>query len=282
MIRRLLWIILHPLYENHHTKHLITSAVNFFKPDSVIVGSHKIFIDKDDRVISTELLLSKKWEEYERSLFSKSIKSGDTVIDIGAHIGTYTLIAAQKVGPKGKVYAFEPLLKNFELLKKNVETNGYQNVVLINKAVSNKSGTSKLFLSNEDNYGDQRIYASQDNRKSLTIKTTTLDEFFKDKNKKINVIKMDIQGSEVLALKGATKLLKYNKNFKLFTELWPKALLEAGSSAVEYLNLLKSNKFSMYEIDGQKEITKKISPKQILADYHENSPVNADLFCVKD
>lgn len=282
MIRKLLWIILHPFYENRYTKKIITNIVNFFKPDFVIVGPHKIFIDKDDRVISTELLLSQKWEEYERSLFGKSIKPGDTVIDIGAHIGTYTLIAAQKVGPMGKVYAFEPLPKNFELLKKNVEVNGYKNVVLINKAVSNKNGTSKLFLSNEDNFGDQRIYASKDNRKFLTIKTITLDNFFKDKTKQIQIIKMDIQGSEVLALTGATKILKQNKHLKLFTELWPKALKESGSSATKYLNLLKKNGLNLYEIDSQNEKIRKVTFERILKTYPENSLFNADLFCVKE
>lgn len=281
MIRKLLWTILHPLYENRYTKKIITKVVNFFKPDFVIVGPHKIFIDKDDRVISTELLLSQKWEEYERSLFGKSIKPGDTVIDIGAHIGTYTLIAAQKAGPRGKVYAFEPLPKNFELLKKNVEANGYKNVVLINKAISNKNGTSKLFLSNENNFGDQRIYASKDNRKFLSIKTTTLDNFFKNKNKQIQVIKMDIQGSEVLALKGASQVLKLNKNLKMFTELWSKALREAGSSTEKYLELLIHHKFRLYEIDSQNEKTIKVSLKKILTDYPESSFFNADLLCIK-
>lgn len=279
--RFILWKVLHPLYESKYTRKGIVKIVNAFKPDSVVVGPHKMFIDKEDRVISAELILSGKWEEYESNLFEKSIQPGDTVLDIGAHIGYYTLIAARKVGPKGKVYAFEPLTKNFNLLKKNVEANGYTNVELINAAVSNKVGIAKLFLSNEDNYGDQRIYDSEESRKTLRINTTTLDKYFSNR-KGVNVVKMDIQGSEMLALKGAIQLFKRSRKLKVFTEFWPKALRQAGSSATEYLNLLKRYRLELYEVSNEKASVKKVSPKTLLGRYPETSMFNADLMCIKE
>ncbi len=240
-----------------------------------------MFIDKDDRVISAELILSRKWEEYERQLFAHSINPGDTVIDIGAHIGTFTLVAAQKAGPNGKVYAFEPLAKNFLLLKKNIYINGYKNVVVVNKAVTDKVGTGKLFLTNEDNFGDQRMYDSGESRVSMSVKTTSLDAFFKNRDQVVNVIKMDIQGSEVLALKGAAHLLNNSKQLKLFTEFWPKALRQAGSTATEHLNLLKKHGFSLYEIDSQNEKKMKVTAQRLFTAYPEDSIINADLFCIK-
>ena len=237
--RGVLWTVVHQIYENPYTKAVVSPVVNFFKPESLIIGGHRMYIDKDDRVISLELILSGKWEKFEASLFEQNIKPGNIVIDIGAHIGYYTLIAAKRVGPKGKVYAFEPLPKNFELLKKNVEVNGYKNVVLVNKAVSNKNGKSKLFLSNEDNFGDQRIYDPEGNRRSTSIRTIKLDTFFKNKEKRINVIKMDIQGSEVKALTGASEVLRKNKKMKILTEFWPRGLYLSGSSGRDYLELLK-------------------------------------------
>lgn len=280
-IRNVLWVILHPIYENKYTKGAVSNLVNFFKPKSVIIGDHRMYIDKDDRVISLELLLSGKWEEFEAELFEKSIKSGDTVIDIGAHIGYYTLIAAKKVGPKGKVYAFEPLPKNFQLLKRNIEINGYKNVVLINKAVSDKNSKSKLFLSNENNFGDQRIYDPKENRKSVSIHTVTLDSFFRNRNKKINVIKMDIQGSETKALTGASEVLIKNKSMRILTEFWPRGLHQSGSSGRNYLELLKKNGFKIYEINSLTKIVSRVSVPKILRAYPKDSLYNADLLCIK-
>ncbi len=281
MIRKILWLILHPFYENNFTKGAITNVVNFFKPDFVMIDGNKIYIDKDDRVISTELILSGKWEEFEIGLFRQNINPGNVVIDIGAHIGLYTLIAAKKVGPKGKVYAFEPLEKNFKLLKKNVEVNGYKNVVLVNKAVSNKNGKSKLFLSNEDNFGDQRIYDPEGNRRSTSIRTIKLDTFFKNKEKRINVIKMDIQGSEVKALTGASEVLRKNKKMKILTEFWPRGLHLSGSSGRDYLELLKVYKFKVYDIDSAANKVSKISFQRLLKNYPKGSLFNANLLCVK-
>ena len=92
---------------------------------------------------------------------------------------------------------------------------------------------------------------------------------------------MDIQGSEVLVLKGASQLLKANKHIKLFTELWPKGLKQAGSSAAEYFSLLKQHAFSLYEIDSQNKKLNKASQNRLIAKYPEDRSFNADLFCTK-
>lgn len=68
------------------------------------------------------------------------------MIDVGAHAGYYTLIAARAVGDKGRVFAFEPELSNYKLICKNVQLNSYRNVVPVRKAVTNITGSIKLFL----------------------------------------------------------------------------------------------------------------------------------------
>jgi FkbM family methyltransferase len=79
-------------------------------------------------------------------LFKGIVKEGMVVVDIGANIGYYTLIAAKLVGKSGIVYVFEPMPSNYECLCKNIEVNGYTNVVLIQKAVSNKYGIAKVWF----------------------------------------------------------------------------------------------------------------------------------------
>ena len=85
-------------------------------------------------------------EKYETELFKKMVQDGMVVVDIGANIGYYTLIAAKLVGNKGIVYAFEPEPSNYELLCQNIAINGYTNVVPIEKAVSKTSGKTKLYV----------------------------------------------------------------------------------------------------------------------------------------
>jgi len=86
-------------------------------------------------------------------------------------------------------------------LKKNVEINGYKNVELVQRAVSNKTGKIKLYLC-EDNTGDHRIYDLHDERKSIEIEAIRLDDYFKNYNGAVDFIKMDIQGAEGGQFKG--------------------------------------------------------------------------------
>ncbi|TSC88415.1 MAG: FkbM family methyltransferase [Microgenomates group bacterium Gr01-1014_16] len=240
-----------------------------------------MFIDKNDRVVSLALILNGVWEEFETEVFKKNLKRGDVVLDIGANIGYHTLIAAEIVGNNGHVYAFEPDSKNFGVLKRNVEVNGYKNVILVNKALSDKNGVGKLFLSTEDNHGDFRIFGSNDDRKSVDIELVRLDSFFGNHIPKINVIKIDVQGAEALIFKGASKTLKAIKKIKVFTEFWPKALRLSGSSAEEYSHILMKNRFKIYEIDSSEKRMAEVSFQKLFEKYPEDSLYNADLFCVK-
>jgi FkbM family methyltransferase len=232
------------------------SLFHLLKPKSVMVQGHRMYLDDQD---SLELATREIYEPFETALFKKAIKPGQTVLDIGANIGYYTLIAAKIVGPRGKVYAFEPDPDNFSLLKKNVEINGYANVVLINKAVSDKTKTAPFFL-NKTNKGDHRLYDSNDGRPSILVQTVKLDDFFKKLNSKIHFIKMDIQGSEAMALEGLKATIKNNSRIKLMTEFWPYGLNQAGHSPSDYLKTLKTLKFKLWEI-SEKEKT--MRPAQI-------------------
>ena len=103
-----------------------------------------MYLKLNDAGISRELALLGVHEPIATRLLNQQIKSGMRVIEIGANIGYYTLIAANLVGESGKIYAIEPEPANYALLTKNVEVNGYKNVIPIQKAISNEIGTSKL------------------------------------------------------------------------------------------------------------------------------------------
>src|SRR5262249_46293166 len=144
---------------------------------------------------------------------------------------------ARRVGPRGRVFAFEPDPANFALLRRNVEMNGYRNVVLSPLAVSDRCGPSRLFLS-DSNTGDHRVYDPADGRPSVGVETVTLDRYFDGYDGPVDLVKMDIQGAEYGALVGMRGLLARQARVKLATEYWPHALRKGGGDAARYLGLL--------------------------------------------
>jgi FkbM family methyltransferase len=250
-------------------------------PNDVVladVHGQKMYLDTGDKEVSSVLLLTGVHEKYETHLFKRVVVEGMTVVDLGAHVGYYTLLAAKLVGEKGKVFAFEPDPDNFSLLLKNIQTNRYGNVFPVQKAVSNKTGTSKLYLSRE-NKGDHRIYDSYDSRESIEVEVTTLDAFFEDKQYPIDVIKMDIQGAEMAALQGMTKIISKNDTLMIMIEFWPEGLRTFGFSPAEFVNKLIEYGFKLYTITSQEPWTKPIDVAHIMKICENRKTIN--LFCQK-
>ena len=111
------------------------------KSNIVEIEGRKMFTQNNDGLA---LSVFKIYEPNQTKIVKKYVHEGDVVIDVGAHVGYYTLLMAQLVGKNGKVYSFEPDPVNFELLKKSVEINGFENVILIQKAVSDTTEKIRL------------------------------------------------------------------------------------------------------------------------------------------
>ena len=160
----------------------------------------------NDGVIGKYLPLYGDWAESENILMSEHINEGDTVIDIGANIGTTVLSMSKNVGKKGKVIAFEPQLLMSQCLNTNLTLNDINNVDVYNLAISNKSGWAKINdheFSDKGRYGEAGI--SDDGTR---VKTITLDEMKLDS---CSLVKIDIEGHEWQAIQGAKKLLLDHK-----------------------------------------------------------------------
>jgi len=126
-------------------------------PESVVtIYDIKLFLDKNDMMVSKSIALDKFWEREETDLLEKFIDEGMCVVDVGSHIGYYTTLFAKWVGRSGKVISIEPDPFNFQLLLKNIKTNQFSNVSVFQKALSNNNEKAILFQS-VSNKGDHRI-----------------------------------------------------------------------------------------------------------------------------
>jgi FkbM family methyltransferase len=236
-------------------------------PEFIMFNGNKIFLDSENSI--NLAACGYKSEDYALSLFEAEIETGSVVLDIGANIGLYTLAAAKYAG---KVYSFEPDPITFPNLKKNVEGNFYENVVIINKAVSDRRGRMQFSSSSgKSSRGGNHLVSNLDdtNAEFVLVDTIALDDFFKDTTLKIDVIKMDIEGAEFQALRGMKNLILATKHMKLFMEFNPHALNRQAVNIPSFLDYLDSLKFALYYIDERNKIKKPVA-KEWLLDYSEN------------
>jgi FkbM family methyltransferase len=181
----------------------------------------------------------------ERELLRTILPEGAVVVDAGANIGIYSQFLSRCVGSTGVVNSFEPSPENFKRLQ--AATRKLVNMRLCQAAVGEFSGKSKLYVSNKLNV-DHRTYATEgDSRRAVPIDIIALDDYFKP-GQRVDLIKMDIQGYELHALRGANRVLADNPTVKLLVEFWPYGLKQAGSHWVELIDTLQSKNMAVYHV----------------------------------
>jgi len=131
-------------------------------------------------------------------VFSAIVREGDLVVDIGAHKGTYTLLAASKVGQNGRVISFEPDIRTLNCLNKSINVNRYHNIETYNYAVLKGEGEARLLTHHVESVRlDLTSGGGSIPSDSVYVKTISLRQFCQEKNiKLINILKIDVEGSE--------------------------------------------------------------------------------------
>lgn len=211
---------------------------------------HKFTLNLEDQVHSAKLLLNNIWEPIETGVLMAMLEPGEVFLDIGANIGYYTLLAANRVGKNGRVYAFEPEPLAFGILLENIRKNGYRSTTkAFQVAVGTHNGLTDLYLGGR-NAGDHRTWNSEkENREKIQIPTKNVNsESLIDW--KVNALKMDTQGSEMEILSNMLDFLESDRKIKMLIEFWPYGLRGAGSIPIELLELLRRNSFSIYVIEN--------------------------------
>jgi FkbM family methyltransferase len=209
------------------------------------------------------------WEPYTTELFKKVLKPGSTVLDIGAHHGYFSLLAARCVGPEGKVYAFEPASANFRILQKNMELNSFLNVIAVNRAVGDKNTSMAFYYRQETGVTGSLFSFQRPDESTITVECVTIDEYLAGNS--VDVIKMDIEGAEPLALEGMKETVATSKEVVLFVEINPDCLSQGGVEPDGFISRLHDAGFECQIIDEDERSLKAI----------DGDPGFCNLYCVK-
>jgi FkbM family methyltransferase len=200
-------------------------AVKFFRPGCKLLKfkvpkyNYEFYcrINKDDFIVMT------RHEDVIIEHFRP--REGDVVVDVGAHIGRYTIIASKQVGPNGKVIAIEADPSNFEMLNRNIELNRLANVRTLNYAAFSKKAKIKLYLPAGDIFTKYNtimsdwVWVKPEEDKFVEVNGNTLDNLLQQIGiRQVNWIKIDVEGAEFEVLRGANNLLLNNKNIVLLVE----------------------------------------------------------------
>jgi FkbM family methyltransferase len=147
------------------------------------------------------------WEPKVVRAVTEIVRPGMTVIDIGAHVGFYSLFFAKCVGTGGRVFAFEPLPGNFALLQKNVRLNQLRNVHVRNQAVFSRTQQITITTSDDQpNPGNGSIH-NEAGHEHYRVEAVSMDEFCEEQSLRPDILKMDVEGTEYDVLLGAKETI---------------------------------------------------------------------------
>ena len=184
-----------------------------------------------------------------------NLENSDHFLDIGAHFGYFTLIASVLVGEKGRVIAFEPSIKNFDLLKQNIGNS--KNIQVEKTAVSNSIRDIDFYefpnLYSEFNTLDITQFENENWYRNsiptkITVSATTLDNIIKDNLLNPRIVKIDVEGAEFDVLSGGIQFFTNSSPLIVMEYLEPK---RKNASHIKALELLISLQYEVFIIDGQ-------------------------------
>jgi FkbM family methyltransferase len=185
------------------------------------------------RVVPEHRYLS--WNPVEYAAFRNAVDPGATVLDIGANVGAYSILLGQWVGPAGRVFAFEPAADAFEGLNRHIDLNRQRDTVqAIQAAVGDRDGTGRLAIAKTA--GESRLAGGADEGPMVDVPLVTIDTFCRREVAPPAFIKIDVEGAELAALRGARETIRRGGHgLSLFVEfhpsIWP--LISIGRRDIE-------------------------------------------------
>ena len=184
----------------------------------------------------------------EMNFLLRYLRSEDLFIDVGANIGIYSLLACSIID-RGQVYSFEALSTNYQRLQENIELNNFTQAKLFSLAISDRSGNISFNVTGNDS----TAFIGEDSQaNTIVVPTDTLDNIAKNiEIDNLTLVKMDIEGAELLALKGARSLLQQQR-----PEVWILEINDTvehfGHTKKDIIDFLQSYNYDLYHYDAKK------------------------------
>ncbi len=219
----------------------------------------RIYVDTRDVGIGSHLLTFGRWETNYTSVFRRLIRPGQTVFDLGANHGVYTLLGAAATGPGGQVHAFEANPRLAKLTELSAAINGYGGFVSVHHlAVGEAEGVARLVFDHGWSGGGSLFRGDVQEggaNEGVACRVAALDALFPDPGFQVHVLKMDIEGAEGRALAGMPRLLERSRDIRLMLEFAPEMLAASGVPAPQVAEFLAARGFRAWSIGADSALT---------------------------
>jgi FkbM family methyltransferase len=246
----------------------------------VTAGGFELYASRDDWDVGTAIAQDHTYEPHVTAALQKRLQAGMVFLDIGANIGYFSMLAAGKVGSSGRVFSFEASQKNAILIFLSTRLNKFDNIHVFPFALANHRGTWMY-----DSHGSNGSLAPFSTEGDLMpgrslVYAMTLDELMRDQVR-ADIVKIDIEGAEYMALEGGTKLLERCRPV-IFSEFSPEALRNvSGKSGQDYLDLLRSlnYEFCLLNKTGSETLVG-IETQRVFDAYEERQSTHIDIVAI--
>jgi FkbM family methyltransferase len=223
------------------------------------VFGHVLYLDTRDRSLTPALALRGVWEPNVTRVLLRLLRPGMRVVEVGANVGYYTVLAASCVGPTGSVVAFEANPSIAERLRDAVIVNGYQWWTrVVASAVGDREGRATLQVLGRQHgssslfpLGTDYLEAFAEEARPLEVPVTTLDGYFGTEPGAVDLLKLDTEGAEPAIFDGMHGLLERNPRLRVVIEFAPALLANAGRDAGTFLDTLAALGFHIEAIDAR-------------------------------
>ncbi|MGZ8450413.1 MAG: FkbM family methyltransferase [Candidatus Deferrimicrobiaceae bacterium] len=227
----------------------------------VSVYGHRMVARSLDRFLALWFWKFGVFGAAEVGLLDRLCREGMSVLDIGANVGFHTLLFARSVRAGGHVWAFEPDPDNFATLCRNLELNSYGNVTAMQVAVGTAAGSGSLYRS--PFHCDHRTYPTEKGQRGVQVTMVSVDEFLPP-GQRVDLVKMDIQGAEGMALQGMRRTIASNPALVILMEFWPEGLRSTGFPPETVLSELEGLGFTLYRIDERTGDVEEVGHRETL------------------
>ena len=202
-------------------------------------------------LVQQTILLEGAWDPDLSTFIETNLSPGDVFIDVGAHVGYFTLLAARRVGPRGTVLSIEPNPFALDQLRRNVERSHLRNVLMEHTACGESRATVPLYLQTESNSSMASLYFGKaSSAGAVDVRCTPLDDLCQERGlHRVMLVKIDVEGAELFVLRGMKRIMREMRP-AIVIELHPHLLEDVGTPLHEVLALLQELDYVLEPMGG--------------------------------